>query len=67
MKTLIDKRNREFVVYMGDGEFGTCSTPKILPDSYSIERFIKYVSDYELVEIDMTNYELKNVKIIILD
>lgn len=65
MKTLVDKRTNEFITYMGSGNFGSSSIPTLLPETYEIDLFIKYAKDQESIDVDMSNYLLKNVDLII--
>jgi len=66
-KTLIHKQTGEFGMYMGQGQFGTSSTPTLLGEQASMESLEKFVKEFEgsachaAFKNDATNYEVKTV------
>lgn len=66
-KTLVHKQSQEFGMYMGEGQFGTSYTPKLLSDEATMTGLRTYVERFEgdaavkAFDNEAHNYEIKTV------
>ena len=67
MKVLIHKITGLYGHYLGNGQFATSSVPYVFPDTMNLKNFKKYVKSQEGCELQIENYDIKNIEIIILD
>lgn len=67
MKVLIHKENGLYGHYVGNGQFAISDHPYIFPDTMTKECFIKYVKLSEGCELDIDDFNVKEVELIVLN
>lgn len=67
MKVLIHKETKLYGHYMGNGEFAISEHPYIFPDTMTRENFISYVKLSEGCDLNINDYDVKSVELIIFD
>lgn len=67
MKVFIHKITNEYGHYLGKGEFATSTIPQIFPNTMNIKDFTKYVKNQEGCKLQHENFNLKKIKLTIID